>query len=184
MSQRRSKQPDYYEILGADENTSARDLDRLYKRKAARFHPDKGGNEEEMKSLNEAYGVLRDESSRRAYDENRHQSTPSTFAPIAAPVARDVGAFGHFLSAFLCLLLGFFLMVLVSTQWFWFLWPLAVLAVFVILFGVMLARSALMNAAARLPAPMRGHAKIQEVLFWMIVATSSYVLYLVLEAVR
>lgn len=45
---------DYYEILGADERASRSDLERLYKRMAARLHPDKGGNEEEMKSLNEA----------------------------------------------------------------------------------------------------------------------------------
>ncbi len=51
-------QKDYYEILGANESTSARDLERLYKRMAARRHPDKGGSEEEMKTLNEAYGVL------------------------------------------------------------------------------------------------------------------------------
>ena len=46
MSQTNS-QKDYYEILGANERTSPRDLERLYKRMAARRHPDKGGTEEE-----------------------------------------------------------------------------------------------------------------------------------------
>ena len=174
---------DYYEILGADENTSARDLDRLYKRRAARFHPDKGGSEDEMKSLNEAYSVLKDESSRRAYDAERTQPVSSSSVPFSAPAAKDIGAFGHFLSAFLCLLLGLFLMILVRSQWIWFLWPLAVLAVFVILFGVLLARSALKHSASSFRNPLRGHAKLQELVFWTIVASSSYVMYLVFAAV-
>lgn len=48
MSQPES-QKDYYEILGANERTSPRDLERLYKRMAARRHPDRGGTEEDMK---------------------------------------------------------------------------------------------------------------------------------------
>ena len=45
---------DYYDILGAEEGASPRDIERLYKRLAARRHPDRGGSEDEMKSLNEA----------------------------------------------------------------------------------------------------------------------------------
>jgi hypothetical protein len=183
MTQRKPEGRDYYEILGADEQTSARDLERLYKRKAARFHPDKGGSEEAMKSLNEAYGVLRNETTRQAYDANRQQSAPESFVTVATPAARDIGVFGHFLTAFLCLLLGFFLMVLVRSQWIWFLWPLAILATFVMLFGVLMARSALKYSAANFRSPLRGHSTIQEVVFWAMVASSSYLLYLVLSAV-
>lgn len=183
MSQRRTDNRDYYDILGADENTSGRDLDRLYKRKAARFHPDIGGTEEEMKSLNEAYAVLKDQNSRRAYDANRQPPQTQQFAPVVTPTARDTGAFGHFLSAFLCLLLGFSLLVLLRSQWFWFLWPLAILAVFVVLFGVLMARSALKYSVSNFKNPLRGHTKLQELLFWTLVASSSYVVYLVLLAV-
>lgn len=183
MSQSGTESPDYYELLGADETTPARDLDRLYKRKASRFHPDKGGSEEQMKSLNEAYGVLKDESTRRAYDELRRQPQNQTFTPVSAPAARDIGVFGHFLSAFLCLLLGFFLLVLVRSQWIWFLWPLAVLAIFVFLFGVLMARSALKQSVSSFRNPLQGHAKLQELVFWTIVASSSYVVYLVMLAV-
>lgn len=183
MSQRRADRPDYYDLLGADENTSARELDRLYRRKAAHVHPDKGGSEEQMKSLNEAYGVLKDENARRAYDAERQPPTQQPFVPVSAPAARDIGAFGHFLSAFLCLLLGFFLLVLVRSQWIWFLWPLAILAAFVFLFGVFMARSALKFSVSNFRNPLRGHAMLQELVFWTIVATSSYVVYLVLMAV-
>jgi len=183
MSQGQTDPRDYYAILGADEETAARDLDRLYKRKAARFHPDKGGSEEEMKSLNEAYGILRDETSRRAYDATRHRSTAETFAPVVAPPAQEVGVFGHFLSAFLCLLLGSFLMVLVRSQWIWFLWPLGILAALVMLFGLLIARSALKYSAANFKIPLRGHATLQEVVFWTIAASSGYVLYRLLAAV-
>jgi curved DNA-binding protein CbpA len=183
MTQRKPEGRDYYDILGADEYTSARDLDRLYKRKAAHFHPDKGGSEEAMKSLNEAYGVLRNETTRQAYDANRQQSASGSFMTIATPAARDIGVFGHFLTAFLCLMLGFFLMVLVRSQWIWFLWPLAILAMFVMLFGVLMARSALKYSAANFRNPLRGHATVQEVVFWTMVASSGYLLYLVLSAV-
>ena len=57
-------QKDYYAILGANERTPQGELERLYKRMAARRHPDRGGSEEEMKSLNEAYSVLRNAEAR------------------------------------------------------------------------------------------------------------------------
>ena len=126
---------DYYGILGANERTTARDLERLYKRRAASCHPDHGGSEEAMKSLNEAYSVLRNETSRNEYDAQRAQPAVS-YVPVAAPTAKDIGLLGHGLSAFFCLLLGLFLLLLVRSQWIWFLWPLGILAVIVlILFG-------------------------------------------------
>src|SRR5688500_16950708 len=118
---------DYYEILGVDERTSPPDLELLYKRRAARLHPDKGGNEEGMKSLNEAFGVLKNPLSRKDYDAQRAKPPGREFVPVSAPAAKDVGLLGHGLSAFLCLLMGAFLLVLVRSQWIWFLWPLAIL---------------------------------------------------------
>src|ERR1043165_1431781 len=75
---------DYYSILGADEDASQSDIERLYKRKAVEHHPDRGGDEEEMKSLNEAYGVLKDEGARRAYDAERRGDVTEA-ADVAAP---------------------------------------------------------------------------------------------------
>ncbi|MBA2527896.1 MAG: J domain-containing protein [Pyrinomonadaceae bacterium] len=176
---------DYYAALGADEGASRPDIDRLYKRLAARIHPDRGGSEEEMKSLNEAYGVLKDETIRRDYDARRRKSPAAVFRPASAPTARDIGVFGHCLSAFLCLLVGLFLLFLVRSQWIWFLWPLAVLAVFVIFFGVMMARSAMVAVNASLPVahPFRRHTLVQEAMFWIAVVGGGYGIYLLFTSV-
>ncbi len=183
MSQTDQSDRDYYAILGADATTSARDLERLYKRQAARCHPDKGGSEEAMKSLNEAYGVLKDHASRRAYDEKLLRPNARAFVPVSQPAAQDIGEFGQFLRAFLCLLVGLFLLLLVRFQWIWFLWPLAILAVFVSLFGILMARSAV---KAWLPAGnvLHRHALVQEAVFWSLVLSGCYGVYLVMTGIN
>src|SRR5215217_7879686 len=105
---------DYYGVLGVDKDASPVEIYRQYKRQAARHHPDRGGNEEQMKTLNEAYGVLKDAATRRSYDDSR-QTAPrhADFVPVTTPTARDVGVLGHVLSALLCLLAGLFLLLLV-----------------------------------------------------------------------
>lgn len=176
---------DYYEILGANERASRRDLDRLYKRLAASRHPDKGGTEEEMKSLNEAYRVLKNDETRREYDAERVRPYKLAFVPASSPPAQDIGLLGHGLSAFFCLLVGLFLLFLVRFQWIWFLWPLGILALFVILFGVMMARSAMRAINASLPRSnrFRRHPRLQEALFWSVVTASGYGVYLLLTGV-
>ncbi len=177
-------QRDYYEILGANERTSARELERLYKRMAARRHPDRGGSEEEMKSLNEAYGVLRNKETRNEYDAQRVKPDVS-FVPVSAAAAEDVGLLGHGLSAFFCLLIGLFFLFLVRFQWIWFLWPLAILATLVIAAGVLMARSTMRAVNASLPVsnPFRRYTRLQEGVFWSVVIASGYGLYLLLSAV-
>ena len=54
LSQRDSSR-NYYEVLDAHETASRREIERLYRRLARKRHPDRGGSEEEMKVLNEAY---------------------------------------------------------------------------------------------------------------------------------
>src|SRR5258705_1816946 len=119
-------QKDYYAILGANESTPQGDLERLYKRMAARRHPDRGGSEEEMKSLNEAYSVLRNTETRSKYDAQRMKA-PARFVPVTTPTASDVGLLGHGLSAFFCLLIGLFLRFLLCFHCVWCLWSLPIL---------------------------------------------------------
>ena len=177
---------DYYAVLGVDKDASRVDIDRSYRRLASKHHPDRGGSEEHMKLLNEAYRVLKDMSARRDYDNvrgPRARATDSGFARVNTPTARDVGVFGHCLSAGLCLMAGLFLLLLLRIQWIWFLWPLAILGLFVAGFGVLLARSAMVKVNDSLPATNRfkRHTKIQEVAFWVVIITSCYGFYLLMS---
>jgi hypothetical protein len=174
---------DYYGVLGVDKDAPQVEIDRQYKREASKHHPDRGGSEERMKSLNEAYGVLKDQVLRNSYDAGRQRPVaPRGFSRPSKPTARDVGLFGHFLSALLCLIAGIFLLLLVRFQWIWFLWPLAILAVFVLGFGVMLARSAMVAANASLPVSnrLKRHTGLQELAFWVAIVSGGYGLYLVM----
>jgi hypothetical protein len=175
---------DYYGVLGVDKDASPRDIYRQYKRQAARHHPDRGGSEEEMKTINEAYGVLKDATLRRAYDESRTTTTPrfNDFVPVSSPAAQDVGLMGHFLSAFLCLATGIFLLFLVHVQWVGFLWPLAIVAVLIVAFGVLLARNVMVALNDSLPPTNRfkRHTRLQELAFWTVIVTTGYGIYLLL----
>ncbi len=177
---------DYYGVLGVDKQASQVEIDRQYKRQASMHHPDRGGSEERMKSLNEAYGVLKDQTLRSSYDASRPRYysaySAQNFTPVTTPTARDVGVMGHCLSALLCLIAGIFLLLLVRFQWIWFLWPLAILALFVLGFGILLARSAMVAVNDSLPVtnPFKRHTKIQELAFWTVIASGGYGLYVLM----
>ena len=176
---------EYYAILGASEDASARDIERLYKRLAHKRHPDRGGTEDEMKELNEAYQVLGDEEMRSKYDLQRQRPTTRTAEINAAAPARDVGVSGQLLSALLCLLLGLMLLLLVHFNGLWFLWPLSILAAGVIGFGILIAHSAMTNARATFAVthPARRFRTAQEIAFWSLVFGGGYGIYLILTTI-
>src|SRR3989442_8415265 len=120
---------------------------------------------------------------RRDYDSQRLRPQEVAFTPVSSPPAQDVGMFGQGLSALLCLFLGLFLLFLVRFQWIWFLWPLAILAVFVVLFGILMARSAMCSFNESLPLsnPLRRHTRLQEAVFWSVVGGGVYGVYLILS---
>ena len=174
---------DYYGVLGVDKHASQIEIERQFKRQASKHHPDRGGSEEQMKSLNEAYRVLKDKSLRSSYDETQHRpASRHGFTPVTTPTAHDVGVLGHCLSAGLCLFAGSFLLLLVRFQWMIFLWPLVILALLVLGFGVMLARSAMVAVNDSLPVtnPFKRHTKIQEVAFWTAIVSGGYGLYVLM----
>lgn len=60
---------DYYKILGISKNASPDDIKRAYRRLAHEHHPDKGGNQEKFKEVNEAYQILSDPQKKSQYDQ-------------------------------------------------------------------------------------------------------------------
>lgn len=173
--------PDYYAILGASEDASPREIERLYKQQAHKRHPDRGGEEEDMKALNEAYRVLHNENARREYDRQR-RGPVTRGAPISvAPTAREVGFSGLALNAGLCVIFGLLLLFLVHFNGLWFLWPLLILAAGVLAFGIYMAHSAIAQARDSLieSHPLRRFRVAQEIVFWSLVACGGYGVYLI-----
>ena len=66
---RHALRPDHYNTLGIERTASADDIKKAYRTLAKRYHPDgQVGDEEKLKTINEAYEVLRDPDHRRQYD--------------------------------------------------------------------------------------------------------------------
>lgn len=58
----------YYDILWVDKWASWEDIKKAYRKKAMEHHPDRWGDAEIFKEINEAYWVLWDENKKREYD--------------------------------------------------------------------------------------------------------------------
>jgi hypothetical protein len=175
---------DYYRVLGVGENASKPDIDRAYRKAARKRHPDGGGSDEAMKSLNEAHEILSDPETRKAYDAERRpksqaQAPSMTFDPYAAsragtlkiPVA-DADLAGLLMGAAACFGVGIPLLLLVEMQWMFFLWPLRIMSLAALLLGVLLAHSALRMKHRKLrkarPGYSRGILALHELIFWIV----------------
>ena len=64
---------DYYSILGIPRTASDKDIRKAYKKQSMQHHPDRGGDEEKFKQVNEAYSTLKDPQKRAEYDNPRQQ---------------------------------------------------------------------------------------------------------------
>ena len=58
---------DYYKVLGVNESSSQDDIKKAYRKLSLKHHPDRGGDEEQFKKINEAYSILGDVEKRRMY---------------------------------------------------------------------------------------------------------------------
>ncbi|HYY98373.1 MAG TPA: J domain-containing protein [Pyrinomonadaceae bacterium] len=182
------RQRDYYSVLGAGVEATREEIERRYKRLARRHHPDRGGDEEEMKALNEAWRVLGDAEARRAYDASRTRAPRAAYrayAPVSSPAAKADPVSGRIAGALLCLFAGLVLLFLVRVHYVVFLWPLALLALGIVAFGVLIAHGALAFARETV-APghfARRFVWAQELFFWSCVAAGGYGVYWALAAV-
>jgi molecular chaperone DnaJ len=59
---------DYYEVLGVSKSATQDEIKKAFRNLAMKHHPDRGGDAEKFKEINEAYQVLSDEEKRQKYD--------------------------------------------------------------------------------------------------------------------
>lgn len=94
---------DYYEVLGLSREASDGEIKKAYRRLARDHHPDANPNdhgaEERFKELTEAYEVLANTDSRRAYDTYGHQ-VPRGGGGGAYPGGDPFGGFQDIFEAF------------------------------------------------------------------------------------
>jgi curved DNA-binding protein len=64
---------DYYSILGVQRNASQDEIKKAYRQKAMKHHPDRGGDANKFKEIEEAYRTLSDQQKRSEYDNPQHQ---------------------------------------------------------------------------------------------------------------
>ena len=73
----------YYKILEVPETASAEDIKKAFRRLSKIHHPDKGGNEDSFKEINEAYSVLGDADKKGKYDSGGYDQIYGN--PSSAP---------------------------------------------------------------------------------------------------
>lgn len=59
----------YYDILGVKRDATQDDIKKAFRKLAAKYHPDAGGDEKKFAEISEAYTTLSDEKKRREYDQ-------------------------------------------------------------------------------------------------------------------
>jgi len=82
--------PDLYKVLGVDRGSDDRTIKKAYMELARTHHPDKGGDTEKFKEIQNAYGVLSDSEKRKIYDITGQDNPqgpggPGPFGPPFGP---------------------------------------------------------------------------------------------------
>jgi hypothetical protein len=180
------REKNYYETMGVSSDATKRRIEAAYRYRAKQLHPDRGGDEEKMKLLNEAYAVLHDDSARAAYDASRRTTQPETrfAASVSKPTTADA-LYGQSAGAIISVAIGLILLLLVRFHWIWVLWPLLILAALVVIMGIFMAHNVLRIVRESFD---QGHIVrrlrwVQEAIFWSSVGVAGYGVYLILVSV-
>eukprot|EP00939_MAST-03C_sp_MAST-3C-sp1_P001581 g1581.t1 len=59
---------EYYKVLGCEKSATDKHIRKCYRKMALKHAPDRGGDPEQFKKINEAYEVLKDQKKRKLYD--------------------------------------------------------------------------------------------------------------------
>ena len=90
---------DLYSVLGLPQGSSEQDIKKAYRERALNAHPDRGGDPERMKQLNEAYATLSDPDKRKEFDGAwRIFSESAESQEVDSPVAGALGGSTEHLS--------------------------------------------------------------------------------------
>jgi DnaJ-class molecular chaperone len=69
----------HYNTLGVQEDATAEDIKRAYRKLASQHHPDRGGDTGKFQAIEQAYRVLSDDAQRQRYDMERKGGGPGGF---------------------------------------------------------------------------------------------------------
>jgi len=90
--------PTHYQVLGVDESAGFETIQKAYRTLAKKHHPDMGGSAREMHKITRAYEVLKNTTSRNAYDKTLHVEpvkTPAAPPKPSKPTPAEVVAHGN-----------------------------------------------------------------------------------------
>ena len=59
----------FYELLDIEKNANEKDIKKAFRKKAMKYHPDKGGDEEMFKKIQKAYETLSNPEKKDIYDK-------------------------------------------------------------------------------------------------------------------
>jgi DnaJ family protein C protein 3 len=87
---KRSKQKDYYKVLGVSRDADEREIKKAFRKLTVQFHPDKAANngispedaQKKMSAINEAYEVLSDPELKARFDRGEDPNDPQSGNPF------------------------------------------------------------------------------------------------------